>query len=375
VHLSVFLGPFSKGPADDAPLIDLCLEQAVAAAEAGFAMVTFGEQHFSNYEPYCNPFVIAGLLSRQLGEAWFGTTIVPLPLHNPIRLAEDSSIVDLLLRGRFIMGMSAGRTFAPDFENFGLDPAARDEIFASKLDILLKARAHPVGDPPLVVDTPWDRARLDGRLMPASWRAGGPVLAVGTSTDTTIEKFGQLGWPLFLGPAVPALAARKFQLHREAMANAGRGTEEIRRASVRSLVTRHVIVGQTDEEAWEMAETMAGRNFMMDRSNDDRSMREMAAVDLSAPGAFQQPNIRNTAYVQSWIIAGDPESVASQINAYDGLGIPHLNTRFTVGIFNPELMARSFDLFVSDVLPLVKTERFAALGPDEIRPEHAVVSR
>jgi alkanesulfonate monooxygenase SsuD/methylene tetrahydromethanopterin reductase-like flavin-dependent oxidoreductase (luciferase family) len=370
VHLSVFLGPFSKGPADDAPLIDMCIEQAVTAADAGFAMVTFGEQHFNNYEPYCNPFVIAGLLSPQLGETWFGTTIVPLPLHAPVRLAEDSSIVDLLLRGRFIMGMSAGRTFAPDFENFGLDPKQRDEIFSSKLDILLAARAHQPGDPPLVVDTPWDHARLDGRLMPVSWRSGGPVLAVGTSTDATIERFAALGWPLFLGPSIPMQAAGKFKLHRDTMGAAGFGPDEVRRASVRSMVTRHVIVGETDDEAWAMAEAMAGRNFMMDRSHDDRSMREMAAVDLSVPGAFADPNIRNTAYVQSWIIAGDPESVAAQIGAYEGLGIPHLNVRFTVGMYNPTLMSRSFDLFVSSVLPLLKVERFAPLATEEISTVH-----
>ncbi len=51
MYISVFMGPFSFGPAQDKPNIDLCIAQSVAAAQAGFAMVTFGEQHFNNYEP------------------------------------------------------------------------------------------------------------------------------------------------------------------------------------------------------------------------------------------------------------------------------------------------------------------------------------
>src|SRR5690349_19300360 len=109
MHLSIFLGPFARGPAEDRPLIDLCLEQAVAAAEAGFCMVTFGEQHFNNYEPYCNPYMMGARLAPFMKDCWFGTTITPLPLHHPLRLAEQISLLDLLMRGRLVVGMSAGR--------------------------------------------------------------------------------------------------------------------------------------------------------------------------------------------------------------------------------------------------------------------------
>ncbi|NUS07755.1 MAG: hypothetical protein HOV97_34905 [Nonomuraea sp.] len=95
----------------------------------------------------------------------------------------------------------AGRVgFSPDFQNFGVDPADRDAAFDSKLDFLLRARAHKPGDPPIVMDTRWDKGSLIGRLMPVSYREGGPQLAIGTSTDATIERFAKLGWPLFLGP-------------------------------------------------------------------------------------------------------------------------------------------------------------------------------
>ncbi|SHN15109.1 LLM class flavin-dependent oxidoreductase [Cryptosporangium aurantiacum] len=362
MHISVFLGPFSFGPKQDLPNIDLCLAQATAAAEAGFAMVTFGEQHYNNYEPYCNPFLMAARLAPYLGDTWFGTTIVPLVFHHPFRLAEDASVVDLLLRGRFQLGMSAGRVgFSPDFENFGVDPARRQDVFDSKLDLLRRAFAHQPGDAPIVMDTEWDKGALNGRLMPVSYRAGGPLLAVGTNTDAKIVSSAEQGLSVFLGPCPRPDAARKFQLYRDALVAGGRDAQSVATLSSRCLVTRHVIVGKTEDEAWERAEAMVGANPMMDRSTDTRSLRQLSSAD---------PADRNAAWVQSWIIAGDPDSVTRQLREYDEAGVPQVLTRFTVGAYNPEQINASFGLFVDEVLPQLDSERFPALSPEEIRSEH-----
>jgi hypothetical protein len=64
--MGIFLGPFSRGADDDLALIDLCIEQAVEAAAAGFA---FGEQHFNHYEPYCNPFLMGAHIASYLKNA------------------------------------------------------------------------------------------------------------------------------------------------------------------------------------------------------------------------------------------------------------------------------------------------------------------
>ncbi|MFI5915691.1 LLM class flavin-dependent oxidoreductase [Dactylosporangium sp. NPDC051541] len=371
MYVSVFMGPFSMSAQQDLPNIELCLRQAEAAAAAGFAMVTFGEQHFNNYEPYCNPFLMAARLAPNLGETWFGTTIVPLVLHHPFRLAEDSSVVDLLLRGRFIMGMSAGRVgFSPDFQNFGLDPARRHEIFESKLDLLQRAYAHAPGDQPIVMDTEWDRGELNGRLMPVSWRAGGPLLAVGTNTDATIETTAGRGLAVFLGPCLRFEAAAKLARYRRVLADAGHDPDTIETMAARCLVTRHVIVDRTDDEAWQRAEVMAGRNPLMDRSTDTRSLRELAQVDLSSPDAVRDPANRNAVHVQSWILAGTPDSVTAQLRAYADAGVPQVLTRFTVGAYDPQRIADSFQLFVDEVLPNLDAQRFPAPTGNEIRAEH-----
>jgi alkanesulfonate monooxygenase SsuD/methylene tetrahydromethanopterin reductase-like flavin-dependent oxidoreductase (luciferase family) len=371
MHLSVFMGPVALGESKDKPMIDLCIDQAIACADAGFAMVTFGEQHFNNYEPYANPFLMGARLAPHLGKTWFGTTIVPLVLHHPLRLAEDSNVIDLLTQGRFILGMSAGRVgFSPDFENFGLDPARRDEIFESKLDYLTRAQRQKFDDAPIVMDSEWDHGRLLGRMMPVSWRRGGAQKAIGTNTDEKIDGIAARGWPVFLGPCLPEVAAAKLARHRAAMAAAGIDEAQQRDAARKSLVTRHVFCGATEERAWEIAESLAGMNPMMDRSTDPRSLRDLAHADLAA-----EENPRNAKHVQEWMAGGTPEQLIEQLRAYAASGVEHLNIRFTAGTADPAMVAESFDLFVREVLPNVDHELFPPLTDDEIEPVHLGAGR
>lgn len=380
MYLSIFVGPFSRDARDDAAVIDMCVDHAARAAAGGFAMVTFGEQHFNDYEPYCNPFMMAARMTDQLGQAWFGTTIVPLPFQHPLRLAENASLADLLLRGKFLMGVSAARVGpVPDWDNFGIDQADRDALFASNFQILQAAITHRPGDPVLRYDTKWGRGAMNGRLMPASWRASGPLMAIGSNTDVTIGRVGAQGLPVFLGPCTPATAAAKMFLHRTAMVDAGFDEQHVGTAAARSLVTRNVIVAETDDAAWELAEQLAGAAPFMDRSTDDRTMREMAEFQLSthhrdAPmlGMKGDPVVRNSSYVQGWLLVGSPTTVGRQIKEYEALGIPHLNVRFTVGrhdpdLGTPEVFERSFGLFLDEVAPKLGLEFFPPVTEADVR--------
>jgi alkanesulfonate monooxygenase SsuD/methylene tetrahydromethanopterin reductase-like flavin-dependent oxidoreductase (luciferase family) len=371
VHISVFMGPVAFGASNDLRQIEMCIDQALQCADAGFAMVTFGEQHFNGYEPYSNPFLMGARLSPSLGATWFGTTVVPLPFHNPLRLAEESNIVDLLTRGRFVMGISQGRTGpVPEWTNFGLDQADRDEIFATKLDFLQRAAAKKASDPTLVMDTKWDRGELNGRMMPLSWRKGGAQLAFATSTDATIDDAARRGLPLFLSPVRLPIAELKLKRHRDGLAAAGFSVEQQAQARRLTMTTLLCMVGETDEEAWEIAEGLTGMNPMMDRSSDKRSLRELAAVDEEAIADGSDPFPRNSNWAHSWLLVGSPESVAAQIKEYEDAGFEHLNVRFTAGLARPDLVARSFSLFAERVMPLIGNELFPALSDDDIESEH-----
>ena len=67
-----------------------------------------------------------------------GTCTLTLPLHHPVRVAEEYAILDLISGGRLDLGV--GRGFQPrEFLGYGVEQRASLEMFDESLDVLRKA--------------------------------------------------------------------------------------------------------------------------------------------------------------------------------------------------------------------------------------------
>jgi alkanesulfonate monooxygenase SsuD/methylene tetrahydromethanopterin reductase-like flavin-dependent oxidoreductase (luciferase family) len=94
------------------------IDQVAWAEERGFGSVWLTEHHFCDdgYTP--SPFVFAGALAERTREMRIGTNLVVLPLHNPIRVAEDAATLSLISGGRFSLGVGQGY-WQREFAAFG----------------------------------------------------------------------------------------------------------------------------------------------------------------------------------------------------------------------------------------------------------------
>ncbi len=368
MYVAVFMGPFARGPRDDRAVMEYCIEGAVKAANAGFSMVSFGEQHFNNYEPYCNPFLMGARLAPFLKNAYFGTTMCPLPFHNPIMLAENINVLDQLLAGKLIVGISAGRVgFSPDFENFGLDPKEQRAIFAEKFTALTRLWAHKPEDGPVKFEGPWVKGGMHGRLMPMSYRAPRPLLAIGTSTDATCAKTGKDGLLLSLGPCILADASQKFALYREGLEEGGHTDAKKADCLAKSLVHHQFVVGSTDDAAWVLAEKMAGMNPFIRRDLDTRSLRQMHDDGKAGRSGMTELEQKHSAFMQAWFVVGGPSTIVAELEAHRDAGIQHVLTRFAIGPYNPPVWDESFQYFVGEVLPKIDARQFDAPMGDQVQ--------
>ena len=99
---------------------ELLLEGAKYADEHGFEAVWIPERHFHAFGGFSpNPSVVAAALARETRRLRICAGSVVLPLHNPIRVAEEWSVVDNLSRGRIGISFASGWqpndfVFAPD---------------------------------------------------------------------------------------------------------------------------------------------------------------------------------------------------------------------------------------------------------------------
>lgn len=135
----------------------LATEQIVHAERLGFDSAWVAQHHF-NYDEggLPSPFVFLGHVAAQTRTIRLGTGIVTLPLEQPLRVAEDAAVFDLLSAGRLELGIGSGGT-ASSFIAFGLDSAQRGAINGANLDIVRRAlggedvgggnRLHPEGKP------------------------------------------------------------------------------------------------------------------------------------------------------------------------------------------------------------------------------------
>src|SRR2546425_2171893 len=87
------------------------LDDAVLAEGLGYHGVLLAEHHFTNYCAIPNPLMLAAAVGQRTSRLRIGTAVIVLPLHNPVRGAEDIAEADLLTGGR--LGGGFGRGHAP----------------------------------------------------------------------------------------------------------------------------------------------------------------------------------------------------------------------------------------------------------------------
>ena len=79
----------------------LAAEQIRHAETAGLDSAWIAQHHFHESEGGLPaPFAFLGFVAAQTSRIRLGTGIVTLPLENPVRVAEDAAVLDLLSNGR-----------------------------------------------------------------------------------------------------------------------------------------------------------------------------------------------------------------------------------------------------------------------------------
>ena len=116
------------------------LEQIAGAERLGYDSVWITEHHFcaDGYTP--SPLVIAGAIGARTQRLRIGTNLMILPLHNPVRVAEDAATLALLTGGRFDLGVGIGYREL-EFREFGRQLSQRPSLIEEAIAIIRKAWA------------------------------------------------------------------------------------------------------------------------------------------------------------------------------------------------------------------------------------------
>jgi alkanesulfonate monooxygenase SsuD/methylene tetrahydromethanopterin reductase-like flavin-dependent oxidoreductase (luciferase family) len=114
------------------------------------------------------------------------TAITVLPLENPVRLAEDVSVVDLLSGGRVEIGVGSGGS-SLEYAAFGADVGRKRELTSEGLRVLRDALAgREVGTDGFAIQPP--PGDFTGRLWQAVFSAGGAGYAAGAGSNLLLNR-------------------------------------------------------------------------------------------------------------------------------------------------------------------------------------------
>jgi len=117
---------------DESPSTPEVYEQALEMVEfadqAGFRIAWFPEHHLIHYISCPSPLMMAVKAASRTTRIRLGTAILVIPYYNPLRLAGELGMADILTGGRLEIGVGRG-AFEYEFDRFGID----EHIAAARL--------------------------------------------------------------------------------------------------------------------------------------------------------------------------------------------------------------------------------------------------
>ncbi|MFL6194389.1 MAG: MupA/Atu3671 family FMN-dependent luciferase-like monooxygenase, partial [Thermoanaerobaculia bacterium] len=307
---------------------DLLVDCARFADRHGFAALWFPERHFHAFGGFCpNPSVLASALARETERIALRAGSVVLPLHHPLRVAEEWSLVDNLSGGRIGLAYASGwhpNDFALAPESYGRH---RDLTFerAETLRRLWRGECVRVKD--------GAGTEVDLRIYPLPARRDLPVWITIVNNPDTYRLAGEMGAGVLtnlMGQTIEGLAAN-LAVYREALAAAGHPPE-----SSRVTLLLHTFIGP-DAEA---AVATARRPFYSYLESSVGLVKNFAASEglsvdfesLSREDFEYMLELAYQRYVKTSALIGSPETCAPIVERMRSLGIDEIACLVDFGV-------------------------------------------
>jgi alkanesulfonate monooxygenase SsuD/methylene tetrahydromethanopterin reductase-like flavin-dependent oxidoreductase (luciferase family) len=304
-----------SAPRHHVRLYEELIEDCQIAEDLGFESIWLTEHHFW-YDGYCPSLpVTLGAMAAATRRIRVATGLVLLPMHDPLRVAEQIAVADLVSNGRVILGIGNGYRDV-EFDGFGLRRKDRGERLTEQLEILTRAFLG-------------ERFSFQGKhfryqdvvLTPKPVQKPFPPIVLGSSPAfaPAVRRAGRFGVGLLLPPTLTASQCREaIRIWEDEARRAGHDPAALRATGRASMgILSDTWVDETPYKAVRVAphlhylyrEQLGGWRFLVDQEGK--------------PVAFDRPDILNSAVdgaVKAALI-GSPAKVLQGLRRFEEAGI------------------------------------------------------
>jgi alkanesulfonate monooxygenase SsuD/methylene tetrahydromethanopterin reductase-like flavin-dependent oxidoreductase (luciferase family) len=163
----------------------------------GFDTAWLGELHFSRaFSILADPLMVLAAAGQRTKRIRLGTAVTLLPLHNPVKIAEEAATADILSDGRLELGI--GRGTAPlHYSGHDIPQEESRERFDEALDFILRAWTNES----FAFEGKHFRAR-DLTVIPRPLQSPHPPVRIAANSPDTFPTAGRRRFPIFATPLI-----------------------------------------------------------------------------------------------------------------------------------------------------------------------------
>jgi alkanesulfonate monooxygenase SsuD/methylene tetrahydromethanopterin reductase-like flavin-dependent oxidoreductase (luciferase family) len=311
------------------------LDLIVNSEQMGFDHVWLTEHHFidDGYSPSLLP--IGAAVAARTQRIRIGTFLLLLPLHNPVRVAEDTATLDLISGGRFDLGVGLGYRLG-EFDDQGI--AARERAGRMRENLAIVRRLLS-GDA-VTIDGKYNQLR-NIRISPPALQRPHPPIWVGGTAPKAIERAAEFGFHFLSG------GPGSVDIYDSALRANGHTPGDFNVAA-----TLPAYVARTREQAWEIAARPL--HYMASRYAEWTSEANGGANPRHAllPSVDEIIRKQSMDFFGEAALVGTPEDVAAQIEDYRShRRLTHLVCAMPLPGMPAHQIRAGMELFAREVIP------------------------
>jgi probable LLM family oxidoreductase len=307
------------------------VEEAALADEVGLDVFGVGEHHRVDFAVSA-PAVALAAVAERTTRIRLTSAVSVLSSDDPVRVFQQFSTLDLLSGGR--AEIMAGRgSFIESFPLFGYDLADYDDLFAEKLELLLRLR-----EAEHVTWAGRHRAPLDGvGVYPRPTQEPLPVWVAVGGNPASAARAGMLGLPMALAiiGGMPERFAPFAEIHRRAAREGGHETLPL-------SINSHGFIADTRQAASDASWPQF--NAMFTQIGRERGWPPMSREDFDASTALRGANV-----------VGSPREVVEKILFQHEI-FGHDRFLLYLSSLDHAKTMRAIELYGTEVAPAVRAE-------------------
>ena len=312
------------------------IEQAREAETLGYDILSVAEHHFLPDGWIPAPTVFLGALAEATEEIDLLTNIVILPLHNPIEIAEQAVVLDLLSGGRFHLGVAMGWR-DEEFDAYGVEKSERVGRTVEGIQLIRRLFTERS------VTYDGDIFRVeDLDLMPRPVQDSIPIWYGGQS-EYAIRRAARMADAWSMSPIeTRSELAESTALYRDVLDDGDRSYE-----AVRKPLRREAYIAADDETAWEEV----GPSLLYEYQDVYGDYDEIGH-SFESEGTTEEAIEELREHAADRFIIGSPETAIAELERYrEEVGIDDVILRMHFPGLDPEKSGKSMRLVAEKVMP------------------------